>query len=97
MSWSHKVSSIQPRSANVVSGQDRVPQLDVLRGVAILLVLMFHPPVRYSSSSEAPWIAFAFFHIGWTGVDLSCPQRFSGRRCSWPRRTIAVSSMSVVS
>ena len=63
-------SLLKPRIGAVTSGQDRMPQLDVLRGVAILLVLMYHPAVRYASPSEILWIASALIRVGWTGVNL---------------------------
>ena len=37
---------------------DRSPQIDLLRGIAVLAVLLFHYPY------------FGFFRIGWAGVDL---------------------------
>lgn len=54
----------------IILGKDRMPQLDLLRGVAILMVLMFHQVVQFRSEREVPWLASAFFRIGWTGVNL---------------------------
>src|SRR5215218_1223830 len=44
----------------------RVISLDVLRGVAILLVLVRHMPGGAAASGAAAF----FYQIGWTGVDL---------------------------
>jgi peptidoglycan/LPS O-acetylase OafA/YrhL len=51
---------------------ERLPQLDFLRGIAILLVMGRHQPV-YPSEAGSSW--FRFFpsilsRFGWTGVDL---------------------------
>jgi peptidoglycan/LPS O-acetylase OafA/YrhL len=54
----------------VPRSKGRAPQLDVLRGIAILLVLCFHPAVQYRTESEAPWLALGMHRIGWTGVNL---------------------------
>jgi peptidoglycan/LPS O-acetylase OafA/YrhL len=48
----------------------RVPQLDVLRGVAILLVLGFHPAVKADQAGALAPVVIAWHAIGWTGVDL---------------------------
>jgi peptidoglycan/LPS O-acetylase OafA/YrhL len=48
----------------------RLTQLDVLRGIAILLVLGAHP---VSKVDEAGWLgplAYSWGHAGWTGVNL---------------------------
>ncbi len=47
----------------------RLPALDILRGVAILLVLASHPPLPQETGAMAPLSAF-LQRIGWTGVDL---------------------------
>jgi len=39
-------------------GRARIPQLDLLRGIAVLMVMLFHYPL------------FNVFRIGWAGVDL---------------------------
>src|SRR5579883_1654899 len=49
----------------------RVPQLDFLRGIAILLVISCHPLVGTPQAS--PWEAIVFYpfaYTGWSGVDL---------------------------
>jgi peptidoglycan/LPS O-acetylase OafA/YrhL len=52
----------------------RLPQLDVLRFVAILLVLGHHPAVKIKDMDDAGpvvgTIAVAWHAAGWTGVDL---------------------------
>lgn len=57
-----------PRAA---SARTRIPQLDVLRGVAILLVLGRH---MEGVPLGAPWwvqdTLYAWRDVGWTGVDL---------------------------
>src|SRR5947209_8031127 len=45
-------------------GSSHIPELDGLRGIAILLVVAFHTPVN------AGPIVNAVQGLGWTGVDL---------------------------
>jgi spermidine synthase len=49
-----------------------MPELDSLRGVAILLVLFFHgmAPVQNAELSSAGKIVFDISHYGWGGVNL---------------------------
>src|SRR5262245_57275931 len=47
----------------------RLVGLDVLRAVAVLLVLGHHPPTGRPSSDE-PSALFLWWHVGWIGVDL---------------------------
>ncbi len=48
-----------PQIPKKISAENYIPQLDGLRGIAILMVVWFH----YSAG-------FAFFSFGWSGVDL---------------------------
>src|SRR5690242_3281771 len=48
-----------------VRAKNRVPSLDALRAIAILLVLVFH----YARGNAPPWFAVVADH-GWIGVDL---------------------------
>lgn len=48
----------------------RVVQLDVLRGVAILLVLCRHMPLKADLAGPLRPAARFLWHMGWTGVDL---------------------------
>ncbi|HEY2588148.1 MAG TPA: acyltransferase [Tepidisphaeraceae bacterium] len=48
----------------------RMVQLDVLRGVAILLVLCRHPVLPWSFAGPLQPVVLRLYHLGWTGVDL---------------------------
>ena len=48
----------------------RVRQLDVLRFVAIFLVLGVHPVVRWEGPEQMLMAAKIWYWVGWTGVDL---------------------------
>src|SRR5436309_2859727 len=49
----------------------RLPELDGLRGIAILLVIMFHYMiVCLHFDATAMYCSVWFFQIGWSGVDL---------------------------
>lgn len=52
------------------AGRPRSLQLDVLRGVAILLVLGSHPAVESSAAGSLAVLARPWQSFGWTGVDL---------------------------
>ncbi len=47
-----------------------VPQLDGVRGLAILLVLAFHSRSIYTDPSEIPYAVIRLMDLGWSGVDL---------------------------
>ena len=57
-------------SVSVVKPPARAIQLDVLRGVAILLVIGRHPLAEPHSAGRLQPLAELWFHLGWTGVDL---------------------------
>lgn len=48
----------------------RLHQLDLLRGVAIIFVLICHSSIRGSDSGIFNKYVDAFMNFGWTGVDL---------------------------
>ncbi len=51
----------------------RVLQLDILRGIAIWLVLLWHTPFRlvhHEGEDPLHWVYVAIQDIGWSGVDL---------------------------
>lgn len=52
------------------NSRDRQPQLDVLRGAAIILVLLAHPPMKLDQHDIIVPAALFCQGIGWTGVDL---------------------------
>jgi len=47
-----------------------VPELDGVRGLAILFVLVFHARAVYANFSEIPLPIFRVLDLGWSGVDL---------------------------
>src|SRR5436305_14556574 len=49
--------------------EKRLPRLDAVRGVAILLVMLFHF-TWYDIDHAYGWIASAIPKAGWTGVNL---------------------------
>ena len=60
------MQSIREKPAQAVTSRARVVELDGLRGIAILLILVFHFDPR-----SGPLTIFQIpFVIGWTGVDL---------------------------
>src|SRR5688572_15544165 len=48
----------------------RIPSLEGVRGLAILLVLAFHATAVYSTTAEIPYPLFRLLDLGWSGVDL---------------------------
>lgn len=59
-------SSIDTRTASPA----RSMALDVLRGVAIVLVLLFHAPAGHPQSLPVAVVWLIFNRTGWSGVDL---------------------------
>jgi peptidoglycan/LPS O-acetylase OafA/YrhL len=55
---------------NPTPSHARLMQLDVLRGVAILLVLFRHALLPYYDAGPFQWVMRFLECIGWTGVDL---------------------------
>ena len=53
-----------------LSTRGRLPQLDLLRGVAILLVLGHHGAVLPDKAGMLRPVAMLWHRLGWTGVDL---------------------------
>jgi len=77
------VGSAASRMAPCARGH--IPELDGLRGTAILMVLLFHG-FALSMQNErwtgiARWVELGT-RFGWAGVDLFCPLRFSDHRHS---------------
>src|ERR1700690_574644 len=59
----HARAQEQPEKSHAV-----VPELDGVRGIAILLVLLFHLELSYPPG--VPRLFFAPLLMGWSGVDL---------------------------
>jgi peptidoglycan/LPS O-acetylase OafA/YrhL len=59
-----------PDIPNPTPSHVRLVQLDVLRGVAILLVLFRHMPLPWTWAGPLMPAAHFLWRIGWTGVDL---------------------------
>ena len=47
-----------------------VPALDGVRGVAILMVILFHCRSVFNSPAELPYVLLRVMDLGWSGVDL---------------------------
>src|SRR5258708_6096278 len=62
--------SLPTLSRSGPSGKARMVQLDVLRGIAILLVLGRHAPISSHHAGLLRPLAGLWARIGWTGVDL---------------------------
>jgi peptidoglycan/LPS O-acetylase OafA/YrhL len=54
----------------LASNRSRIPQLDVLRGIAILLVLGHHTSAEWQQCGILGFLAYFFRWLGWSGVDL---------------------------
>lgn len=67
---SGEVSSFSPVDPPPLKTEPRSVQLDVLRGLAILLVLGSHNPVSCKGTGLIFPLAYALETMGWTGVDL---------------------------
>lgn len=52
------------------STSKRMPDLDVLRGIAIALVLFIHAPIAFSQTSATGMVLTTIKNLGWSGVDL---------------------------
>ena len=59
-----------PELPNPTPSHARLVQLDVLRGVAILLVLCRHAPVSWAWAGPLMPATQVLWRMGWTGVDL---------------------------
>ena len=60
-----------PSSANATHSAPRAQWLDILRGVAVLLVLVQHaPPIDQQVLGWHWWLFLNFKWFGWSGVDL---------------------------
>lgn len=62
--------TVQNQPAPAVSRKVRIEQLDVLRAIAILLVLGRHPVADPASAGSLAFLASLWQRFGWTGVDL---------------------------
>jgi peptidoglycan/LPS O-acetylase OafA/YrhL len=58
------------RAMQPVPPRPRLLQLDILRGIAILLVLGRHPAVGPDEAGALGFVARPWYRFGWTGVDL---------------------------
>lgn len=58
------------RATEAVAAAPRLVSLDVLRGIAILLVLCNHPPLPPKAAGLFTPLAVLLASFGWTGVDL---------------------------
>ena len=68
-------SAIEPTDAVVTASShaaksSRNLQLDILRGIAIVLVLIRHPVMRPDEAGSLSPVAKILHNFGWTGVDL---------------------------
>ena len=48
----------------------RIPELDVFRGIAVLLVMGYHPAAHYTLAGRSRPLAYICQVSGWMGVDL---------------------------
>jgi peptidoglycan/LPS O-acetylase OafA/YrhL len=61
---------IPPSTASVQHLRERIPGLDGIRGVAILMVILFHASVFLDSGTGYERWIMALLKSGWLGVDL---------------------------
>ena len=47
-----------------------IPSLDGIRGLAILMVMLFHYSIELNRNKVSEYLAAAVWGYGWTGVDL---------------------------
>src|SRR5215211_5792307 len=58
------------REGEVVDDRAHLPELDGLRGVAVLLVVMLHLTMQIHNPSGVTFLLKRVFFFGWSGVDL---------------------------
>jgi peptidoglycan/LPS O-acetylase OafA/YrhL len=59
---------VSPDRSNVLSGW--LPPLDGIRGLAVVMVIMFHGSVGLVRHNLLERAIYSVFGLGWTGVDL---------------------------
>jgi peptidoglycan/LPS O-acetylase OafA/YrhL len=59
---------VSPDRSNVLSGW--LPPLDGIRGLAVVMVIMFHGSVGLARHNLLERALYSVFGLGWTGVDL---------------------------
>lgn len=59
-----------PHAPKVKVKRARLIQLDILRGVAVLMVMGFHSPMNWADAGAFKPLTAFFTRFGWAGVDL---------------------------
>jgi peptidoglycan/LPS O-acetylase OafA/YrhL len=59
-----------PQGQGISASKIRVPALDGLRGIAILLVLLYHTVFATYTTSPTARFIYMLGHLSWSGVDL---------------------------